>query len=236
VNRQPSTVNLFVPGLLLIDKPVGPSSAQVVAIVKRLTGASKVGHGGTLDPFASGLLPVLVGREFTREADALLAGDKAYRLAVRLGSETDTGDLTGRVVSRGEGTLPGLDAIRVALSAFLGEIDQEPPAYSALKLDGKPLYWYARRGREVVKDARRVTIHAIEVVEYLPPDLVLDVRCGKGAYMRSLGRDLGRSLGCLGHLVALRRTAVGPHRVEDAVPLWRFAPEGLPQRPRRPRR
>ena len=211
------------PGLLLVDKPAGMSSAAVVTIVKRMTGASKVGHGGTLDPFATGLLPILVGREATRDAERLLGGDKAYRITVRFGSETDTGDLTGRVVSRGPGPWPSLAAIADALPAFVGEVLQEPPAYSALKLDGRPLYWYARHGQTVVKPARPIVIHAVEVVEYLAPDVVLDVRCGKGAYMRSLGRDLGRALACGAHLVALRRTAVGPHLVENAVPLWRLA-------------
>lgn len=210
------------PGLLLVDKPAGLSSARVVDVVKRWCGLKKVGHGGTLDPFATGLLPVLVGREFTREADRLLEGDKAYRLTVRLGSETDTCDCTGVVVGVGPRPLPGLDAVRAALPAFVGELMQEAPAYSALKHEGRPLYWYARHGEAIVKPPRPVVIHAAELVEYLEPDLVLDVRCGKGAYMRSLARDLGRALGCLAHLAALRRTAVGPHRVEDAVPLWRL--------------
>ena len=214
---------LIGPGLLLVDKPIGPSSAQVVDVVKRACGISKVGHGGTLDPFASGLLPVLIGREFTRDADTLLAGDKAYRLTMRLGCETDTGDLTGVVVARGDRALPGLDEIAAATLPFVGEIDQEPPVYSALKHEGKPLYWYARRGQTVTKAARRVTLHSIDVIERVGPDVVIDVRCGKGAYMRALAQDLGRALGCLGHLVALRRTQVGPHRIEDATPLWRIS-------------
>lgn len=207
-------------GLLLVDKPAGPSSAQVVAIVKRLSGASRVGHGGTLDPFATGLLPVLVGREYTREAGRLLAGDKAYRVTVRLGSETDTCDLTGRVAAVGACPLPALGEIAAILPAFVGEVMQEPPAYSALKVAGRPMYWYARHGQALSPEARAVRIDSIELVEYLPPDLVLEVRCGKGAYMRSLGRDLGRALGCLGHLTALRRTVVGPFHVSEAIPLW----------------
>jgi len=215
-----------VTGILLVDKPAGPSSAQVVAVVKALTGSPRVGHGGTLDPFATGLLPVLVGREYTREADRLLAGDKAYRVTVRLGSETDTCDPTGRVVAVGPRPLPPVDAIATALPRFTGEVLQEPPAYSALKVAGRPLYWYARHDRPLAPEARPVRIDAIDLVEYLAPDVVLLVRCGKGVYMRSLGRDLGRALGCLGHLAALRRTAVGSFRVEDAVPLWRLRAEG----------
>ncbi|MBM4397759.1 MAG: tRNA pseudouridine(55) synthase TruB [Deltaproteobacteria bacterium] len=213
-------------GILLVDKPAGPSSAQVAAVVKHLTGSPRVGHGGTLDPFATGLLPVLVGREFTREADRLLAGDKAYRVTVRLGSETDTCDLTGRVVGVGSRPLPSRDAIAAVLPAFTGEVMQEPPVFSALKVAGKPMYWYARKGRAVTPEARPVRIDAIDLVEWIEPDLVLDVRCGKGAYMRSLGRDVGRALGCLGHLVALRRTAVGPFSVADAVPLHRIESGG----------
>lgn len=218
-------------GLLLVDKPVGLSSARVVAIVKRLSGASKVGHGGTLDPFASGLLPVLIGRQFTREAGTLLEGDKEYEFTLRLGSETDTGDLTGRAHQIHEGPLPDDRALLGVLSRFTGDIVQEPPAFSALKLDGRPLYWYARRGMDVKKPARSVVIHRLELVEYLPPDARFNVACSKGTYIRSLGRDLGRALGSLGHLVALRRTAVGPYRVEQAHPLWRLrqtSPTGRP--------
>jgi len=213
-------------GILLVDKPVGISSAQVTAIVKHLSGSPRVGHGGTLDPFASGLLPVLVGREFTREADRLLFGDKAYRVTLRLGSETDTCDLTGHVVALGRSPLPGPDEVREVIRGFVGELLQEPPIYSALKKAGRPLYWYARHGEHVDLQARKVQVHSIVLVEMIPPDVVLDVRCGKGAYMRSLGRDIGRALGCLGHLLALRRTQVGPYRVEDAVPLWRIRAGG----------
>jgi tRNA pseudouridine55 synthase len=217
-----------VPGLLLIDKPCGISSARVVDVVKRLTGISRTGHGGTLDPFATGLLPVLVGREFTRQADELLQGDKAYRLTVRFGSETDTGDLTGRIAATGPWVRDPA-AIRAALADFVGEIDQVAPAYSALKHEGRPLYWYARRDQTVLKPPRRVVIHACELVELVGPDAVVDVRCGKGAYMRSLARDLGRALGTFAHLVALRRTAVGPYRVEDAVPMWRLREALIPR-------
>ncbi len=208
------------PGILLVDKPAGISSARVVDVVRRVTGIKRTGHGGTLDPFATGLLPVLVGREFTREADDLLAGDKEYLLTIRFGSETDTCDLTGAVVARGASPLPDAATIRSALEAFVGVLQQEAPAYSALKHQGKPLYWYARRGEPVIKPPRAVRIDSAELIEWLAPDAVVRVACGKGAYMRSLARDLGRVLGCCGHLVALRRTVVGPFRVEQATPLW----------------
>jgi tRNA pseudouridine55 synthase len=198
---------------------MGISSARVVAVVRRLTGIKRTGHGGTLDPFATGLLPILVGREFTREADTLLHGDKQYRITVRFGSETDTGDLTGRVIATGASPLPDAQAIEASLAPFVGEIMQEAPAYSALKHEGRPLYWYARQGAPVIKPPRAVRIDSIVLEEWLAPDAVMLVTCGKGAYMRSLGRDIGRILGCLGHLTALRRTRIGPHCVENAIPL-----------------
>lgn len=210
------------PGLILVDKPAGVSSARVVDCVKRWIGIPRTGHGGTLDPFATGLLPVLAGRAFTRDADRLLNGDKEYDLVIRFGSETDTGDLTGVVVARGPGPLPDADAIRAALATFEGEVMQEPPAHSALKHEGRPLYWYARRGETVVKPARAVRMGPIALVEWLPPDARVRVACGKGAYMRSLARDLGRLLGCGAHLTGLRRTRVGDLSVDDAIPLWRF--------------
>jgi len=198
----------------------------VVAIIKRLSGASKVGHGGTLDPFATGLLPVLISRSFTRMAGDLLSGDKEYVVTLRLGSETDAGDLTGRVVATGEGRLPDQEEIDGVLGGFVGELEQEPPAFSALKKDGRPLYWYARRGVEVLKPPRQVTIHDIDLIEYLRPDVTIRVACSKGTYMRSLGRDIGRALGCLGHLSALRRTVVGEYGIGQAIPLWRLIEGG----------
>lgn len=210
------------PCLILVDKPVGITSTRVVSIVKRLMHVSRTGHGGTLDPFASGLLPVMVGREFTRKADELLQGDKEYVMTVRFACETDSCDLTGVPLDLPRGTVPSIGAIMDVLPAFTGAIMQEPPVFSALKFHGKPLYWYARQGNPVTADARAVRIYSIDLVEMIGPDAVLAVRCGKGAYMRSLGRDIGRALGCPAHLVALRRTVVGPYNVSDAWPLWRL--------------
>jgi len=214
------------PCLLLVDKPVGVSSARVVSIVRRLTGVKRTGHGGTLDPFASGLLPIMVGREFTRQADELLMGDKEYLMTVRFGSETDTCDLTGVTVAIGDGRLPSVEEIAAVLPSFTGEIMQEPPVYSALKFQGKPLYWYARKGNPITKDARTVRIDSLDLIEMVGPDALFRVACGKGTYMRSLGRDIGRAIGCPAHLVALRRTAVGRFRVSDAWPLWKLIEAG----------
>jgi tRNA pseudouridine55 synthase len=145
-------------------------------------------------------------------------------MVVRFGSETDSGDLTGRVTTVSD-RRPEEAEVREAVRSFLGVSRQEAPAFSALKVGGRPLYWYARRGLEATKADREVVVHRIDVVEKLGPDVTLDVACGRGTYMRVLARDLGRALGCSGHLAALRRMAVGAFRVEDAVPLWRLVEE-----------
>lgn len=213
-------------GLLLVDKPAGLTSFRVVEVVRRLTGVGKVGHGGTLDPFATGLLPVLIGRGATREAGRLLAGDKEYRLTLRLGCETDTGDWCGRVVGAPRAPWPTRDRLEAVLGAFVGDVVQEAPAFSALKHRGRPLYWYARRGVAVEKAPLRVRIDRLELIEYLPPDAVLAVTCGKGAYMRVLGRDIARAAGSAGHLVSLRRLRVAGFWVEEALPWWRVLAGG----------
>lgn len=221
-------------GLLLVDKPLGLTSFEMTALVRRkLTKGGvkklKVGHGGTLDPFATGLLVVLVGHRATRQARVFLGEEKEYVMTVRFGSETDTGDLCGKVLVS-KMPCPKKEAIEASLSAFVGEVVQEAPAFSALKYRGKPLYWYARRGIEVQKPPLVVTIRALELVEYLPPDAVFHVVCGKGAYMRVLARDIARACGSAGHLIALRRVRVGRFRVEDALPFWRleaFTPDDI---------
>ncbi len=213
-------------GLLLVDKPEGLTSFRVVEVVRRWLGGGTVGHGGTLDPFATGLLPVLVGRRVTREASRLLGGDKEYRMTLRFGCETDTGDWCGRVAGAAGAPWPSPERIESVLGRFVGEVVQEAPAFSALKHRGRPLYWYARRGIAVHKPPLRVRIDRLDLLEYLPPDAVFAVTCGKGAYMRVLGRDLARAAGSLGHLVALRRLRVAGFRVEDAVPWWRLQAGG----------
>ncbi|MEW6219210.1 MAG: tRNA pseudouridine(55) synthase TruB [Thermodesulfobacteriota bacterium] len=204
-------------GIVLVDKPVGPSSFRMVQLVRRALGVRKVGHAGTLDPFASGLLVVAVGREATRLMPRLMAGDKEYLARVRLGQETDTGDHTGRVLA--ELPVPVLErpAVMAILAGFLGPGLQEPPSFSALKHQGRPLYAYARQGQTVPKEPRPVVIHELELVAMADVELELSVRCSKGTYIRTLARDLGRALGCGGHLTALRRLASGPFRVAAAV-------------------
>ena len=204
-------------GALLLDKPVGPSSNGVLQEAKRLLGAKKAGHGGTLDPLASGLLLLLFG-EATKFAGLLLDQDKEYLASVKLGEKTATGDAEGEILERKEVTVrrPDVDAV---LERFRGEIEQLPPMHSALKRDGVPLYKLARQGKAVERVPRRVRILELEVVSFEPPRLDLRVRCSKGTYIRTLAEDIGTALGTGAHLSGLRRTASGGFRIEDAVSL-----------------
>lgn len=211
--RKRSTSGLD--GLLLIDKPAGWTSHDVVARVRRLTGQPRAGHTGTLDPFATGLLVVCLGRA-TRLAEYLTAHEKVYVGEVVLGSETDTGDAEGQVVARGE--VPELDeAIRSRVAArFTGRIGQVPPSYSAVKVGGRRAYDLARRGEAVELAPRTVDVFDLRLDWAGEGRLRMTVRCGPGTYVRSLARDLGRELGCGAHLAALRRMRSGRFRVEDA--------------------
>jgi tRNA pseudouridine55 synthase len=213
----PKKVRVPVHGVLLLDKAVGHSSNDVLIKAKRLLNAQKAGHTGTLDPFATGLLPLCFG-EATKFAQDLLEADKTYETVVHLGVSTDTGDTEGRVIDTREVdvTREQIDAV---LCRFRGEIDQIPPMYSALKRDGKPLYEYARAGVTLEREARRVTIHLLEFIDYRAPYLRLRVSCSKGTYIRVLGEDIGAALGCGAHLQALRRTQVGSLRLDTAVTL-----------------
>jgi len=204
-------------GILLLDKPVGPSSSAVLQAVKRLLEAEKAGHAGTLDPLASGLLPLLFG-EATKFAQRGLDAAKEYVADVRLGAATDTGDAEGQVLER---RAVDIDAARLeaALARFRGDIEQVPPMYSALKHEGQPLYALARTGQSVPRAPRRIRIHELEVLGRATDLVRLRIRCSKGTYVRQLAVDLGLALGTLAHLAALRRTAVGPFRLEQAVSL-----------------
>jgi tRNA pseudouridine55 synthase len=206
-----------VDGVLLLDKPVGPSSSTVLQAAKKALGAKKAGHAGTLDPLASGLLPLLFG-EATKFAQYGLDAPKEYRAQIRLGVSTETGDAEGRVIERrpvtiDEATLAG------ALARFRGVIEQVPPMYSALKHEGQPLYALAREGRSVARAARKVEIHRLELLARQGDLVEVLVCCSKGTYIRQLAADLGAVLGTGAHLAALRRTGVGKLRIEEAVPL-----------------
>lgn len=208
---------LAIDGVVLLDKPVGLSSNTALQKVRRAYRAAKGGHTGTLDPLASGLLPLCLG-EATKFSQMLLDADKAYVARVRLGETTTTGDAEGEILVRSElrPTEAELDAV---LPRFLGEIEQVPPMYSALKRDGKPLYEYARQGVELERAARRVTILSLARGALDGRDFDLEVACSKGTYIRTLAEDIGAALGCGAHITALRRTRIGPFLIEDGVGL-----------------
>lgn len=204
-------------GLLLIDKPQGITSHGVVARLRRALGEKKIGHGGTLDPLATGLLPILVG-EGTKIARFLLGLDKSYLATMRLGAATDTDDAQGRVVATAEVNVGRADVERV-LQGFSGRQLQRPPDFCALKEEGRPLYRLARRGEKVEPAPREIEVYSLEVSEMSGTDVTFRLSCSSGTYVRALVRDAGELLGCHAHLVALRRLSVGPWRLEDALPL-----------------
>lgn len=206
-----------VDGVLLLDKPLGMSSNAAVQRVRRLFNAPKAGHVGTLDPLASGLLPVCLG-EATKFSTGMFGADKTYIAEVALGVTTTTGDAEGEVTAR-HVVAVSRPKVETVLERFIGTIQQTPPIYSALKRNGKPLYAYARKGEHVEIQPRPVTIHDIELLEFAAEHLRLRVRCGKGTYIRVLAEDVGRELGCGGSLAGLRRVAVGPFDIGLAVTL-----------------
>lgn len=205
-------------GLLVVDKPRGLTSHDVVATIRRRLRKVRVGHAGTLDPAATGVLIVLVGRT-TKLAEVLMDEAKEYEATILLGRETDTADATGRVVREHGGRFPDPPAVERALERFRGEIEQVPPMVSALKVGGKRLYALARAGESVPRAPRRVHVDALEARRYEPPRLWLRVVCGRGTYLRAIASDLGAALGVGGMLEDLRRTAVGPFRIEAAIPV-----------------
>jgi tRNA pseudouridine55 synthase len=218
-------------GALLLDKPVGISSNRALQEAKKLYGAGKAGHAGTLDPLASGLLVVLFG-EATKLAGALLDDDKEYVATLKLGERTSTGDAEGAVLERKERDVSG-EQVKSVLARFVGEIEQVPPMHSALKRGGVPLYLLARKGETVERAPRRVRIFSIETLGLNGARLELRVRCSKGTYIRSLAEDIGAALGTCAHLAALRRTRSGELRVEDASALEDLAAMPAAARTRR---
>lgn len=218
-----------VNGILLLDKPVGLTSNAALQQVKRLFKAAKAGHTGNLDPLASGLLPLCFG-EATKFSAFLLDSDKQYRGTCKLGVTTTSADAEGEVLERkpvGEYTREQVEAV---LAQFTGEIEQIPPMHSAIKVNGQPLYKLAHQGKEIAREPRRITIYSLDLVSLEGDELVLDVRCSKGTYVRTLAEDIGKKLGCGAHLSALRRTAAGPFSIDEAVTLpelEHLADEGL---------
>lgn len=201
----------------MLDKPAGCSSNDALHRAKRFLNARKAGHTGTLDPFATGLLPLCFG-EATKFSQDLLDADKTYRAELHLGLTTSTGDTEGDVLVRRDVTV-SMAQLEAALGDFRGRIEQVPPMYSALKRDGKPLYAYAREGVTLDRAPRSITIHRLELVDWQAPYATLEVCCSKGTYVRVLGEDIGKVLGCGAHLRALRRTAVGLLDIRDATTL-----------------
>jgi tRNA pseudouridine55 synthase len=207
-----------VHGWIVLDKPVGMTSTHAVSVIKHLFTARRAGHAGTLDPLASGCLPIALG-EATKTVPFVVDGRKTYLFTIRWGEERDTDDAEGRVVNTSE-TRPDADAIRAQLPRFTGAIEQVPPRFSAIKIAGERAYDLARDGEEVELAPRTVEIHRLELVDVPDPDhAVLAAECGKGTYVRALARDLGRVLGVFGHVSALRRNRVGPFSESDMIPL-----------------
>ncbi|MCC8391150.1 tRNA pseudouridine(55) synthase TruB [Paraburkholderia sp. MMS20-SJTR3] len=215
--QRPRVPRRALDGVLLLDKPLGLSSNDALIRAKRLYLAKKAGHTGTLDPLATGLLPLCFG-EATKFSQDLLEADKTYEATMRLGVRTTTGDAEGEALE-----IRAVDcdeaAVLAALPGYIGEITQVPPMYSALKRDGKPLYEYARAGQTLEREGRQVTIHALELIACALPDVTFRVTCSKGTYVRTLAEDIGEALGCGAHLVALHRTGVGALTLDGSVTL-----------------
>lgn len=228
--QLPKKIRVPVHGVLLLDKTVGHSSNDVLIKAKRLLNAQKAGHTGTLDPFATGLLPLCFG-EATKFSQDLLEADKTYETVVHLGIVTNTGDTEGETTSTSAVDVT-LEQISEVLAKFRGPQKQIPPMHSALKRDGKPLYEYARAGITLEREARPVTIHELELLGYEAPFLRLRVKCSKGTYIRVLGEDIGAALGCGGHLNALRRVQVGDLTLDGALTLDALA--AIPEQQRMP--
>ena len=213
-----STRTASADGILNIDKPYGITSMEVVRRIKRASGLRRIGHGGTLDPVATGVVLICLGRA-TRLMEYLIDGTKDYRAVVELGASTDTYDALGQVTSMQELSNVGLAEIEGALEPVKGVIQQVPPMFSALKRQGKRLYELARAGIEVEREPRRVEVFRVELLDWSPPLITVEVSCGRGFYMRSFAHDLGQTLGCGGHLKSLVRLRTGPFHVSEAMPL-----------------
>jgi tRNA pseudouridine55 synthase len=215
--EQRRSTRAEVNGWVCLDKPVGLTSTQAVTQLKYLFNAKKAGHAGTLDPLASGILPVAFG-EATKTVPIVQDGVKVYRFGVKWGEETDTDDTEGRIIATSD-RRPDDGEISAQLSRFVGVISQVPPIYSAIKIAGERAYDLARDGADFVMAPRDIVVHRLELVSSEPDVAILEAECGKGTYVRAIARDLGRHLGCYGHVVSLRRTRVGPFQAVDAVTL-----------------
>ncbi len=221
MNKEQHIKNI-VSGVLVVDKPIGMSSHDVVQIVRRGTGIRRAGHTGTLDPRASGVLVVLIGPA-VRLSEFVSASDKRYQATIRLGSSTETYDAEGEI-TMGSTSFEDIteELFSDVLANFVGEIEQVPPPYSAVKVKGRKAYEMARKGEEVKLEPRTINVFSLEVLEWIPPEVVIDVYCSSGTYVRSLANDLGEEMGCGAHLIGLRRTKSGRFTLRDAIPLRRL--------------
>jgi tRNA pseudouridine55 synthase len=210
-----------VSGVLVIDKPVGMTSHDVVQIVRKGTGIRRAGHTGTLDPRASGVLVVLIGPA-VRLSEYISASDKRYQATIRLGATTETYDAEGPIIQTSVKVDVTEAEFEDALQSFIGEIEQVPPPYSAVKVKGRKAYEMSRKGEKVDLEPRQINVYSLELLEWAPPEAVVDVFCSSGTYVRSLAHDLGQKLGCGAHLVGLRRTKSGRFTLRDSVPLRRL--------------
>jgi tRNA pseudouridine55 synthase len=208
-----------ISGILVVDKPVGLTSHDVVQIIRTGTGIRRAGHTGTLDPRASGVLVVLIGPA-VRLSEYVSASDKRYQAIIRLGSSTDTYDGEGRFTQQTNQPVNVTEEqFETTLKSFIGEIEQTPPAYSAIKVNGRRSYDMARKGEEVELEPRKIQVYHLEILEWAPPEVVIDAHCSSGTYVRSLANDVGNALGCGAYLVGLRRTKSGRFSLRDAIPL-----------------
>ena len=210
-----------ISGVLVVDKPVGLTSHDVVQVVRKGTNIRRAGHTGTLDPRASGVLVILIGPA-VRLSEYVSASDKRYQAVVRLGASTDTYDADGRILSTSPVDKITEAQFEKALQSFVGEIEQVPPPYSAIKIKGRKAYEMAREGEEVDLAPRKIKVYSLELLEWAPPEAVIDVYCSSGTYVRSLAHDMGEKLGCGAHLIGLRRTKSGRFTLRDATPLRRL--------------
>lgn len=209
-------------GVFAINKPLGITSHDVISQVRRITGEKRVGHAGTLDPLASGVLIVAVGREYTKQLDTLMTGEKEYIAEVRLGMMSTTDDEEGEKIEHDFELIPTREQIEQILQEWVGKKDQIPPIYSAIKIKGMPAHRRVRKGQDVELAARPIQIFSIEIKDYQWPVLKIKVVCGKGVYIRSLARDIGKELGVGGYLKSLIRTRVGDYKLEESIVLSSF--------------
>jgi tRNA pseudouridine55 synthase len=202
-------------GVLLVDKAAGKTSFQIVHLLRKITNVQKIGHAGTLDPFATGVMVLLIGSNYTKRSEEFIQSDKQYIATIHLGISTDTYDIDGQITETKD-TLPSLDQIEAALHSFQGEISQTPPMFSAKKVKGQKLYHLARQGKTIERAPQKVTVHT-KLISYDAPYLKLQIDCSKGTYIRSIAYELGQTLSCGAHLSSLVRTKSGPFTVDQCI-------------------